>query len=122
MSIRLATKAAHESKFRRARVGAVVVSGNRVLSVGHNRIGYSKYLSNRPYRESIHAEMQAVLELLKTRRQAELIGATVYVSRISRSGKPRLAKPCKYCFDLLRAVGVSHVVFTTNEGVAEYAF
>ena len=118
--IRLATKQAHESKFLRARVGAVVVKGNRVLAVGHNRIGFSRYLPTRPYPESVHAEQQAILELLKSRRQDELIGATIYVSRIGANNNVRLARPCKCCDDLIRAVGISKVVFTTNEGVAEY--
>ena len=118
--IRIATKVAHDSKFRRARVGAVIVMGSRVLSVGCNHIGYSHFLPNRPYPESMHAEMQAIVELLKKRRQDELIGATIYVSRIGRNGMVRLARPCRHCDILIRAVGINKVVFTTNEGVGEY--
>ena len=118
--IRLATKAAYESKFRRARVGAVIVRGDRVLSVGCNRIGFSHLLPNRPYRESIHAEQQAILGLLKARRQHELIGATIYVSRIGRNGHERLSKPCGNCHLLCATVGIHKVVYTSDQGVMEY--
>ena len=118
--IRLASKQASESTFTRARVGAVVVRGSRVLSVGHNRIGYSRMLPNRRFRESIHAEQDAILKLLKARRGDELIGATIYVSRINNSQKPRLSRPCAMCNSLIQAVGIRQVVFTTNEGIAEY--
>ena len=120
MTIRLATKVANGSKFRRARVGAVIVRGNRVLAVGCNRIGFCHWLPNRPYPESVHAEQQAILQLLKTRRQDELIGATIYVSRVGRNGRCRLARPCKICTNLIRSVGIGRVVFTTDLGVAEY--
>ena len=120
MTIRLATKIAHESKFRRARVGAVIVRGNRVLAVGCNRIGFCHYLPNRAYPCSVHAEQQAILQLLKSRRQDELIGATIYVSRVGKGGECRLARPCKHCANLIISVGISRVVFTTNIGVAEY--
>ena len=118
--IRIATKVAYESKFYRARVGAVVVKGNRILSTGCNRIGFSKYLRDRTYSCSVHAEQQAILQLLKARRMNDLIGATIYVSRIGRNGSMRLSRPCNNCSNLIRAVGISRVVFTTNEGVAEY--
>ena len=111
---------AYESKFRRARVGAVVVKGNRILSTGCNRIGFSKYLRDRPHSCSVHAEQQAILQLLKARRMNDLIGATIYVSRIGRNGKARLSRPCSNCNQLIHTVGISRVVFTTNERVAEY--
>ena len=118
--IRLASKQASESKFSRARVGAVIAKGNRVLAVGHNRIGYSKHLRFRRFSESIHAEQDAILQLLKARRGDELVGATIYVSRINNSEKPMLSRPCAMCNSLIQAVGIRQVVFTTNEGVAEY--
>lgn len=119
MSIRLATKQAKESKFVRARVGAVIVRGNRVLSTGCNRIGYSHFLRNRPFPESIHAEQQAITGLLKERRGHELVGSTMYVSRVNNSGAARLSRPCSYCQRLIEAVGIRRVIYTTNTGVEE---
>ena len=118
--IHVATKKAHESKFRRARVGAVIAKGHRLLSSGCNRIGYSRLLPGRPYPESIHAEQQAILALLSQRRLDALVGATIYVSRVGRDGSQRLSKPCYICASLIEAVGIHKVVYTTNTGVEQY--
>ena len=117
--IRLAIKVARESHFLRARVGAVVVRGSRVLSTGCNRIGFSKYLPNRRFPESVHAEAQAILGLLKHKRGNELVGSTMYVSRINNSGTARYARPCSACQHLIEAVGIRKVFYTTNAGVEQ---
>ena len=99
----------------------MVVRGSRVLACGCNRIGFARLLPNRAFACSVHAEASAILQILKERRQDQLIGATIYVSRIGRGGEPRLAKPCKCCADLIRSVGISRVVYTqTGAGVSEY--
>lgn len=119
--IQIATKRAHESTFHRARVGAVIVKGNRVLSSGCNGIGFTRHLRDRPYPESVHAEQRAIVELLKQRRLGDLIGADIYISRIGASNEPRLARPCKYCLNLIRAVGIDKIYYTTNDGRVETA-
>jgi len=115
--LKQAIRAASESVFYRARTGAVIAKGKRILSTGHNRIGYSKWLPDRPYPESIHAEQDAIIKLLKKRKLNDLAGATIYVSRVNSAGAARLAKPCVHCANLIRAVGISAVVYTTNDGV-----
>jgi deoxycytidylate deaminase len=120
MSIRIATKVASESVFHRARVGAVIAKGERILSTGHNYLGFSRLLPNRPYKESIHAEQSAILKLLKARRLNDLVGASIYIVRIGGTGLHRLARPCRNCADLIRNVGISEVVYTTNDGVSSY--
>lgn len=110
-----ATKAASESVFHRARVGAVIAKGERILSTGYNRIGYSRFLRNRPYPESIHAEQAAVLKLLKERRLNDLSGSTIYVSRILRNGHTACALPCGVCNSLLASVGIKEVIYTLGE-------
>ncbi len=117
--IRLATKAAHDSEFRRARVGACIVRGGRVLSVGCNRIGYSSFHLHRRFPESIHAEAQAILELLKRKRLNELANSTIYVSRIGKDGRTRRARPCINCLRLIESVGIRKVVYTVDNGTEE---
>ena len=113
--LRIATKVANESRFLRARVGACICKGGRILATGCNRIGFSKYLPDRHFPESIHAEQQAILELLRERRLNDLVGSTIYVSRINNRGEPRLARPCGMCYKLIQSVGISRIIFTTNE-------
>lgn len=110
--LRLARKQALLSTFHRARVGAVVVRGGRVLSVGHNQIRYTKHIK-RPYPESLHAEQAAILKLLSKRKLSDLVGSTMFVCRIDRRGIARLARPCANCQNLIDAVGIKEVVYTT---------
>ena len=114
MSIRYATRTALESKFKRARVGAVITRGSRILSSGCNRIGYSRFIRERHYPESIHAEQQAILRLLHLRSES-LVGSTMYVSRVGAFGEPRLAKPCPMCQKIIEAVGIRRVFYTTGK-------
>ena len=112
--IHYATKVAYESRFKRARVGAVILRGSRIISSGCNRIGYTSLLRNRNYPESVHAEQAAIIKLLR-RNSRSLIGSTMYVSRISSSGHVRLAKPCEVCMKIIESVGIRKVIYTTNE-------
>lgn len=113
--IRLANKEAKKSNFYRHRLGAVIVKGNRVLSVGHNDIRYTKEFRN----PTLHAEEAAILKLLKAKRGAELVGSDIYVSRVRPSGLAGLSLPCLRCTNLIRASGISCIHYTTNEGTVE---
>jgi len=113
--IRLAKREASKSSFY-FRLGAIIVKGNRVLSSGHNRIGYCEL---NDFRNSKHAEMDAILKLI--RRQdglSSLAGSTLYVSRITKTGTG-MAKPCIKCTNLARSVGVKEVVYTTDNNTTE---
>ena len=118
--IRHAQKQALLSQFRRARVGAVVAKGARILATGHNAIR-NFALVKRPYPESTHAEVAAIGQLLKARRLHDLAGATLYVCRVGRLGESRLSRPCCNCESLARAVGIRRVIFTTDGGTDGYA-
>lgn len=112
--IKYAKKAACDSKFR-YRLGAVIAKGKRVLATGTNRIGYTKWL-DRPFKESIHAESDAILSLLKARRLNDLVGSTLYVARINATGEVRMSKPCPYCHRLAETVGIKRIVYTNDTG------
>ncbi len=113
--IRIASKQALNSKFHRHHLGAVIVRGNRVLSTGYNEIRYSKELR----KSNIHAEESAIVKLLKARRQNELVGADIYVSRVCPSGRSGLAAPCASCNALIRSVGINRVFYTTDTDTVE---
>lgn len=109
--IKTATKAASNSEFERARIGAVVVKGGRVLSTGINKLRYTRK-NDRPF-PSIHAEEEAILKILKLPDGLKLLsGATIYVSRILKNGSTACAKPCKKCTQLINAVGIKRIVHT----------
>jgi deoxycytidylate deaminase len=91
------------------RVGAVLVKSGRVLSTGVNR-----YRNDPSMVEvegvSYHAEEVAL------RRAGNTHGATIYVARITRSGKIGEARPCKRCQALLLEHGVNTAVWTEPTG------
>ena len=113
MSIRLTQKEALKSVFPRHRVGAVIVKGNRVVSTGYNKHGYSKITRY----NTLHAEEMAVVRLLRHADFSALNGSTIYVTRFTPGGNVGLAKPCNRCSELLRSVGVSRVVYSGDNGL-----
>lgn len=75
-------------------VGAVVVSGGRVVSTGQNR-------SLRDHDPSAHAEVVALRAAAKASRNYRLTDATLYVT----------LEPCTMCVGALAEARVTRVVF-----------
>lgn len=97
------------AKHEQWRVGALLVKGGRVLSMGVNRY------RNHPSKVGIegvsyHAEEVAL------KRAGDARGATIYVARVTRSGIMGLARPCERCQELLAEHGVHTAVWTTPTG------
>ena len=102
-----------------ALVTAVIVSGGRVISVGHNSRANSglqrRFLKN-PHCNSIHAEVDAILNV---RRKIDLTGSKIYVVRRLRADtadKPvcGLAKPCAMCAAILYSYGIKRAYYTID--------
>lgn len=111
--IHLALVTAELSIHPRFRLGAVIVQGPRVLSLGINSLRSHPRQIN-PYTNlqglSIHAELAAILRCKNTR------GADLFVGRILRDGSPALAKPCHSCQAIIREAEIRRVYYSTKEG------
>lgn len=90
-------------------IGAVIYKGNRVISLGFNKIKSHPKLANEDRFFSLHAEMSAILNA-----KQNLKGCTIYVYREYQDGDPALAKPCKHCMPNLIEAGISKVYYTDN--------
>lgn len=101
------------------KVGAVIVSGGRVIAAGQNQRRYTRHTKNRRGEEGICAELSAVLVLFKKRRLDELQGSTMYVARVTKRNILALAKPCRLCELHLRGGGVRKVFYTDNNEIKE---
>lgn len=112
------------SDFKRARVGAVVVEKNRVISTGHNSFKTST-LQNRynRYRDiedtnacvpRVHAEIAALAPLLK--QDVDWAHTTIYVYRELKDKQVSCARPCKACAQLIRELGIKKVYYTDWDG------
>ena len=92
------------------KVGAAIYLGRRLVSIGWN--------SNKTYPKCTgfhrwqHAEVAALIGTSKF----NLVNATIYVARITRSGLVSMAMPCEDCQEFLRAVGVRRAVYTDYNG------
>ena len=113
--MRMAAKAAMNSKFEQHRVGAVIVKGGNILATGFNSRQPSSLLGT-PTR---HAEGAAILTMLKEHRQHDLVGSSIYVTRFTRGGRVGLSRPCDACMGLIRAVGIRNITYTTDTGLTE---
>lgn len=96
------------------RFGAIITKGGSLRSVGLNKLHTKASIASDEHLEdlSTHAEEDAL------RRCGNPKGATIYVARVGRNGKPALAKPCEHCEPMLRNAGVKRVIYTI--GPKEY--
>ena len=98
---------------------ATIVSGGRVLSVGYNsraNSGLQEHYKTNPFCQSIHAEVDAVLNV---RRKIDLRGCKIVVVRKLRADNHNnlalaLAKPCSMCQAVLYAYVIKKAIYTIN--------
>ena len=121
---RLAQLLAETSTYPKLRIGAVIVAGRRVVSVGVNRWRtHTKQKKYAPYRYDTqeeaesdvgrcHAEMDA---LIKAGRAA-LHGASIYVYREDLNGLLAECRPCGACMQAIREAGIKNVHYTSRDG------
>ena len=109
--LRFAIKYAFLSENERAKVGAVLFKGNKLISGSWNNT--RKTHPDSPYRyQAIHAEFGA----LKGNWKFDVPGSTLLVARVDINGKLKIAKPCSLCEKLLVAAGVKKIFYTTRDG------
>ena len=106
IALQLAGEATHDVTHQ---LCALVVSKNKVLSVGYNQPKTHTMSKDTPMQQ-LHAEMHAIPGC----PEAAVDGAEVIVARLKPSGKPGLSKPCEACEKILRRFGIRRVFYTTN--------
>lgn len=121
---KMAREASFMSDFRIARVGAVVVQGNCILSVGHNSTKtrplqhrYNIYRHFQNYDESIprqHAEVDALSPLIG--KEINWSKVSIFIYRELRDGTPACSRPCEACMRLIKDLGIRDVYFIDENG------
>ena len=114
MGFRAALSAAKDSELRAHRVGAVIMKGKSIVSIGRN---VKKTHPNCPTNYSQHAEFNAAIGLDS---YANHSGLTIYIARLTRTGKIGISKPCEFCERLLINLGIHRVVFSNDDGNMEF--
>jgi deoxycytidylate deaminase len=121
---KMAREASFMSDFRIARVGAVVVQGNCILSVGHNSTKtrplqhrYNIYRHFQNYDESVprqHAEIDALSPLIG--KEINWSKVSIFIYRELRDGTPACSRPCEACMRLIKDLGIRDVYFIDENG------
>lgn len=119
----------HCSNFHRQHLGSVVVLGNKVISVGFNQLKtspvqrkYNKFRlqgkeSEFPphiHNDTLHAEIDSLNKC--SYMDVDWKNVIIYVGRVDKAGKPKLAKPCPACMEAIKERGIKRVYYTTEDG------
>lgn len=121
---RLASLASETSTYPKLHIGAAIVAGRKLVSVGANKWRtHTKQKKYTPYRydtdweadEDVgrcHAEMDAIIKAGRT----DLAGASIYVYRKDMNGNLANCKPCGACMQAIKEAGIKDVFYTSKEG------
>ena len=104
-------KSTHQFK-----VGATLVLGKNVYS-GWNNVSKTHSKTGNPY-GACHAEFTVIRKALT--RHSDLSGAELYVYRTRRMGGQGLSKPCKFCFEFIKRMGIKRVFYSGDTGYFQY--
>lgn len=98
-----------------ARIGALLVIGNRVVAMGQNMLKshpMQKRFGKNPEAIYQHAEINCLVNFLRSNDPKELTKATLYVGRVYGEDMEHvgLAKPCCGCSHAIEHFGIRKVV------------
>jgi deoxycytidylate deaminase len=109
--LQMAANVSRSSDHTLHKMGAVIVRGGNVISVGCNKNRTHPMSKN--YYRTIHAELDAMIA-------AGFVHGTydgkMYVVRMTKGGAMATSKPCKDCWVLLKQAGILKVTFINGKG------
>lgn len=109
--IAAAADAAKLSERRRAKTGAAIFLGNRLVAIGFNNYRSNPRQRVGPFRWE-HAETNCLVGSNKL----DLGRAILYVARVHADGTIHMARPCPDCQRILLAAGVYRVWYSNEKG------
>lgn len=112
------------SNFYKAKLGAVVVQGKRIISTGFNsnktrplqkRLNQIKNFENYDCAiHSQHAEVSALSPLIGKEIDWEKI--SIYIYRETREGERACSRPCAACRKLINNLKIKNIYYVDEEG------
>jgi dCMP deaminase len=93
-------------------LGAVIVKGNKIISVGFNK-NKTHTKSNHAWKR-LHAELCAIIKA-----KQDLTGSSIYVYRETKNGNLGLSRPCASCMEAIKEAGINKIYYTTETGFFE---
>lgn len=120
--IALALHESTRSDYDRVHIGAIIISGNYMVSRSCNKKrthprqrAYNRSTGRECATSSLHAEMGALV----ASGRRDLNGCDIFVARYNRAGALAQCRPCSACWAALKDSGISRVVYTTEVGIKE---
>lgn len=119
-----------KSTFGRVKIGALIQSKTGdSIGYGYNQrkthprqYHANKRVGKQTDNPCVHAEIDALNSLTDYGVFNDYADPhTIYVARLDRNGKWANCKPCPACHSEIERAGIKRVVYTTEEGVKEYA-
>lgn len=105
----IAKAASKHSDHPAHKLGAVIVKGNKIISVGFNK-NKTHTKSNHAWKR-LHAEISAILKA-----KQDLTGCSIYVYRETKNGDLGIAKPCSSCSAAIKETGIKKIYYTIQTG------
>jgi deoxycytidylate deaminase len=114
--VNLAIKQAKKANFKQ-RVGAVISKGNNILGLGYNQTNrYQSKVKSTHYPGSMHAEIAAIVDVMRRNSPSVLKGSTITIVRLFKDDTPGLAYPCEDCYPVIKNSGIKKIRFSNNDG------
>ncbi len=101
----LAKEVSKLSNYHTHKLAAIIVKGNRIISLGVN--DQKTHPKSDTRFQKLHAELAAII-----RSRADLRGASIYVYRETRNGEIGCSFPCSSCYSAIRSSGIKRIFFT----------
>lgn len=113
------------SDYNGPHLGCVCVDGRRIVTSGYNAMKtnptqrkYNRFRDfNECYPARVHAEVSALNSLIG--KDIDFSKMKLYVYREHKNGTLAMARPCKSCMALIKALGIKKICYTTEDGYAE---
>lgn len=103
--------------------GVVLLEDLRCCQQGEPHSGMTLVSILRPPRGTLRILLSGLWSaVMPPAKGASLRGSVVYVARLDQLGRPRMARPCDRCMNILKKYRVRKVVFTVDNGWDYYIF
>jgi deoxycytidylate deaminase len=99
------------------KLGACIVKGNKLISIGRN-FRYKTHPITFKYYSKVKTQHAEANAMFKVRPRSKLNGAQLFVYRENKNGEPAISKPCKHCLALMRYFEIKEVFYTVAGGYA----
>lgn len=90
--------------------GRLLAEGGNDYRKTHPKQARMAEKKGREHKQYLHAECNAILSLVRQKKEREAY--LIYVVRVNKEGKERLAKPCVVCQALIEEIGIKNISYS----------